>query len=247
MVPPIGVLGTERDSAVLLIASCWPSSILCRTSTASLQCIFHYFPPPSPHATQGEQMPVFHLAVPAPQYHLGSRSHSSSSSLLDSVPAKPEQLPSVAPSRILRASSLREVRHEPQRTGYLEQSWKGSTVILSSNVQLWHNDNSFFLLQKRQDKLLALGFVNNSLNGSNCYASDPSKGRVWQYTWNMLAVFHFGINMGKAVGGLYPGLMVNKVQDKKKKSMCQRTLLFCLNLLYHIHHFMASRQKVSPT
>lgn len=70
MVPPIGVLGTERDTAVLLIASCWPSSILCRISTASLQCILHYFPPPSPHATQGEQMPVFHLAVPAPQCHL---------------------------------------------------------------------------------------------------------------------------------------------------------------------------------
>lgn len=44
LVPLTGVLGTERDTAVLLIASCWPSSILCRVSTASLQCIFHYFP-----------------------------------------------------------------------------------------------------------------------------------------------------------------------------------------------------------
>jgi len=33
----------------------------------------------------------------------------------------------------------------------------------------------------------------------------------------VLAAFNFGINMGKAVSSLYPGLMVNQAQDKKKK------------------------------
>lgn len=44
--------------------------------------------------------------------------------------------------------------------------------------------------------------------------------------WTILAAFNFGINMGKAISGLYPGLMVNKAEDKKKKSaMCQHILL----------------------
>lgn len=59
-------------------------------------------------------------------------------------------------------------------------------------------------------------------------------------SWTMLAAFNFGTNTGKAVSGLYPGLMVNKAQDKKKNQQCANTY-FCFHLLYYIHHFMTSR------
>lgn len=56
-------------------------------------------------------------------------------------------------------------------------------------------------------------------------------------SWTMLAAFNFGTNTGKAVSGLYPGLMVNKAQDKKKKSaMRQHILLFSSSLLHPSLH-----------
>ena len=64
---------------------------------------FSPFPPSFP-ACHSEQVPVFHLAVPAPQCHLAQDltlpplSLSPSPTLRDQVPAQQEQLSSVAPS-----------------------------------------------------------------------------------------------------------------------------------------------------
>lgn len=94
----------ERDTAVLLIALCWPSSILCRVSTALLQCIFHYFPPSFPTCHSKRIDACLPPSCSCSSMSPCSRPHSSSSfpvslpTLRDRVPAQPEQLPSVAPS-----------------------------------------------------------------------------------------------------------------------------------------------------
>lgn len=121
----------ERDTAVLLIASCWPSSILCRVSTALLQCIFHYFPPPSPHATQREQMPVFHLAGPAPQCHLAQDLTLPPLSLSPSPPSVTESQHSQNSCPLWHQA----LRHSPQESHFESKLFvRGTTPATAHRV-----------------------------------------------------------------------------------------------------------------
>lgn len=112
-------------------------------------------------------MPVFHLAVPAPQCHLAQGiilPPVSFPTLCDRLPAQPQQLPSMAPRpQSLLGVSLGEQalceRCDPATAQGIWSRTRRGAVILSPNVQLLHSDIAFFRLQKRKDKLLVLGLT----------------------------------------------------------------------------------------
>lgn len=176
----------ERDTAVLLIASCWPSSILCRVSTASLQCIFHYFPssfttchskradaclPPSCSCSSMSPCSRHHSSsrvVPHPLWQ--SPSTARTAALHGTKSTEPLE------SLILKASSLWEVWPQPQHRVFgAELEGKHSYFKSKCSVTAqWH-----FILSSSKDTGQTTSFgLTLWLLWWHCYASDPSKAEA---------------------------------------------------------------------
>lgn len=188
LVPLTGALGTERDTAVLLIASCWPSSILCRVSTASLQCIFHYFPSSFTTYYSKRADACLPPSCSCSSMSPCSRHHSSSCVLPHPLWQSPSTARTAAlhgtksteplGSLTLRPSSLWEVWPQPQHRVFgaeleEEHSYFKSKCSVTAQWPL------FLSSSKETGQTCSFGLTLGLL-WRHCYASDTSKAEVWQ-------------------------------------------------------------------